>query len=138
MLTVVDNVARLMKAQGHDSHKKLEKQGKARGVGGFSARTVGNVLTYGDSHNTSPKVKTLQGVADALGVPLWMLFVPNLSTEALADPALAELIQAYLESSPKRREAIAYLAQNQASLSRDPDPPSAPKPQFSKRASGED
>ncbi|MGH8028140.1 MAG: helix-turn-helix domain-containing protein, partial [Pseudoxanthomonas sp.] len=76
MLVLVENVVRLMADRG-------DTQNQVAGRGGLSQRTVGGVVTYGKTHNTSPTLRTVDGLAKAFGVQSWMLFIPSLPLELL-------------------------------------------------------
>lgn len=121
MHALVENVAKLMSARGLTSHAQLAKHAKFNGYPDFSPRTVGNLLTYGKTHETSPTVRKLQGVAEALQVPLWTLFVPGLKEGADAGHELHQLMEAFLQASAEGRTTILRIAQNEARLGRGPE-----------------
>jgi hypothetical protein len=74
-----------------------------------------------------PSLNKMAATAEALGVPLWVLFIPGLSKhrELLKDGALKPLqaiVQNYLESAPSRRIDIEETARVGARFSRPKTP----------------
>ncbi|OWR35276.1 hypothetical protein CEE55_02400 [Stenotrophomonas pavanii] len=102
-LILADNVRRLMEATG-DSQVKVAKRA------GLSQRNVGNVMTYGTTHETSPTVRTVDGLAAAFGIPAWLLFVPDVPLELLVSPRLSTLISTYVKISETGRETVDRVA----------------------------
>ncbi len=105
-MVLADNVRRLMEASG-DSQVKVAKRG------GLSQRNVGNVVTYGTTHSTSPTVRTVDGLARAFGVSPWMLFVPGLPLDLLNSGRLDLLIANYVACTDPGRTSIERTADSE-------------------------
>ncbi|CAM4281051.1 XRE family transcriptional regulator [Stenotrophomonas lactitubi] len=102
-LVLADNVRRLMEAGG-------ETQAKVAKRAGLSQRNVGNVVTYGKTHETSPTVRTVDGLAAAFGVPAWMLFIQDVPLEVLTAQRLNQVIQDYIAAPEPGRTNIERVA----------------------------
>lgn len=87
-----------------------DSQGKVAKRGGLSQRNVGNVVTYGTSHATSPTVRTVDGLAKAFGIAPWLLFVPGIPLELLQSTQLQELIEKYIATAELGRRNIDRVA----------------------------
>lgn len=101
--TLADNVRRLMEAAG-DTQAKVAKRA------GLAQRSVGNVVTYGTTHDTSPTVRTVDGLAAAFGVPAWMLFIQDVPLEVLTGQRLNQVIQDYISVPEQGRTNIERVA----------------------------
>ncbi len=104
---LADNLRRLMDAGG-DSQMEVAKRG------GLAQRSVSNVLTYGVKHDTSPTVRTVDGLARAFKLHTWLLFLPHLSVELAKSGELEDLLTAYLHSSDEGRRNIKRIADGEA------------------------
>lgn len=105
-MVLADNLRRLMEASG-DSQVKVAKRG------GLSQRNVGNVVTYGTTHSTSPTVRTVDGLAKAFGLSPWMLFVPDLPLDLLETSRLDTLISNYIACADAGRSNIERTADSE-------------------------
>lgn len=101
-----DNVARLMAASG-DSQAAVA----ARGL--ISQRSVGNVLTYGKTHETEPTLRTVDGLAKAFDLPTWLLFVPDCPIDLLSSNTLAKLINLFAAAPEDGRDMIFRVAESE-------------------------
>lgn len=103
-----------------DSQKSLAARA------GLSQRAVGDLLTYGKTHYKSPTIRTSDAIADAFGLPLWVLLVPELDLDLLKSPELASLITHYRDAHWDGRANIVRVAESEvryAVLARDRIPP---------------
>ena len=105
-LVLAENVRRLMDASG-DSQVKVAKRG------GLSQRNVGNVVTYGTTHTTSPTVRTVDGLAKAFGVAPWILFVPEIPLDLLQSGRLDGLMANYVRCPESGRANIERTADSE-------------------------
>lgn len=119
MLTLVENVSALMAERGDTQLSVAER-------GGISQRAVGYVLTFGKSHETSPTLRTIEGLGKAFSVHPWLLLVPGLDATLLQSPALPSLIANYAASADLGRDTISRIAETEARYG------SGGKPMFSK------
>ncbi|PJL25917.1 hypothetical protein B9Y64_15445 [Stenotrophomonas maltophilia] len=115
--TLADNVRRLMEAAG-DTQAKVAKRA------GLAQRSVGNVVTYGTTHETSPTLRTVDGIADAYGVPVWMLLLDQVPLEVLQSPELARLIDNYIKAPASARANIDRVADAEVRYAEIPGVPS--------------
>ncbi|WP_336357310.1 helix-turn-helix transcriptional regulator [Stenotrophomonas muris] len=115
--TLADNVRRLMEAAG-DTQAKVAKRA------GLAQRSVGNVVTYGTTHETSPTLRTVDGIADAYGVPVWMLLLDQVPLEVLQSPELARLIDNYIRAPASARANIDRVADAEVRYAEIPGVPS--------------
>jgi len=115
--TLADNVRRLMEAAA-DTQAKVAKRA------GLAQRSVGNVVTYGTTHETSPTLRTVDGIADAYGVPVWMLLLDQVPLEVLQSPELARLIDNYIKAPASARANIDRVADAEVRYAEIPGVPS--------------
>ncbi|MBH1745227.1 helix-turn-helix transcriptional regulator [Stenotrophomonas maltophilia] len=115
--TLADNVRRLMEAAG-DTQAKVAKRA------GLAQRSVGNVVTYGTTHETSPTLRTVDGIADAYGVPVWMLLLDQVPLEVLQSPELGRLIDNYVKAPASARANIDRVADAEVRYAEIPGAPS--------------
>lgn len=104
VLTLAENVRRLMKARGDSQNTLAERAG-------VSQRAVGDLLTYGKGHFKNPTLKTLAGLAKAYDTPAWLLLLTDLTPDLLADADLPTVIQDYQAAPADGRRAILRVAE---------------------------
>lgn len=106
-----ENLSNLMKARQIDSENRLAK------LCGVDQKTINNLLDT--ERDISPRVETLQKIADHLKLPMWALFFPNLPARFLAFNGLPEqisepgfcLITAFEQMNDEiKREILGYAA----------------------------
>lgn len=95
-----------MDARG-DSQAKLAKRA------GVSQRAVGDLLTYGQSHEKAPTIRTVSALASAYGVAEWLLMLPDMPVELLSNHRVSTLIQNFAEAPESGRENIARIAESE-------------------------
>lgn len=74
-----------------------------------SEKTVNNAVEA--RHDA--KISTLDAIAEGLGVPLWLLLIPDMPPELLKDPAanrLVRLVEDYISSAGEGRQHIENIA----------------------------
>lgn len=101
--TLAENVRRLVDASG-DSQAVIAKRG------GISQRNVGNVYNYGLTHDTSPTLRTVAGLAKAFEVPVWMLFLPDMPLEGALGRQLATLVETFGQLPAEPRQNVLRVA----------------------------
>lgn len=93
-----DNLDRLMSNHGLIAKTLQPKTGVGRS-------TINNIR-----HNAiNATVNNVEALADALGVPTWAMFLPDLDV-AVKGHELEELLSCFLASSPEGRTALVRLA----------------------------
>lgn len=93
---MVNNVAYFYNKRGKDGKKDPKwRQNQPRG------KTIENVAIG----KTDPQLSTLELIADKAGIPVWYFLLP-LPEELLQDLALNELVEAYISTDDKGRQAI--------------------------------
>lgn len=103
------NVSVRMRALGIESDRELfimvtKKARKAPGE-----KTVNNAVKA--RHDA--KISTLNAIADALGLPLWVLLVPEMPPDLLQEPdahRVVRLVQNFLASNGEGRTHIENIA----------------------------
>lgn len=110
--TVADNLQRYMEANGLEQKDVAKKTGVPR-------RTVNHVLQAKPDSNTT--LKTVEMIADGLGIAIWHLLVPNLAVELMKNKALDKLIDNYSAAEPEGRSYIERVSTKEAGY-RDPTP----------------
>lgn len=91
----VANVKRLMERRGW-------RQEKLAGKSGISQSHIGNLLRK----QHAPTSGVIEAVADAFGLPGWLLLVPELPVEILDSKDLPNLLTEYLQAAKKPLTAI--------------------------------
>lgn len=74
-----------------------------------SQKTINNVLA--GRHDN--KISSFDAIASALGIPMWVLFIPELKPEDLQSPArerLVSLVENYLRSDSDGRHHTEQMA----------------------------
>jgi transcriptional regulator with XRE-family HTH domain len=104
---LADNLRRLMEHTG-DTQLDVAKRG------GLAQRSVSNVLSYGTTHETSPTIRTVDGLATAFKLDAWHLFFPQVPVELALSRELDDLLVSYLHASPEGRQNIKRIAEGEA------------------------
>ena len=104
---LADNLRALMERTG-DTQMDVAKRG------GLAQRSVSNVLSYGTTHETSPTLRTVDGLANAFKLKSYLLFIPRLHVDLALSGELEELLVSYLHASPEGRQNIKRIAQGEA------------------------
>jgi hypothetical protein len=104
------NAARRMQAIGVGTDRELFHMLKQKfRAEEITEKTVNNAVKA--RHNA--KIGTLNAIAETLGLPLWVLMIPDLPEEFLRDQdaqRLVRLVQGYLESDGEGRAHIENIA----------------------------
>jgi len=102
--TLAKNLTSLMRRH-HLTQAALAKKA------GISQRTISNLLNP-DSH--SPTLESVDAAAAAFGLEGWHLIMPGLLDDLDNGGRIAELVEAYVQSSPDGRDLIQKVAQREA------------------------
>lgn len=105
-LALADNVRRIM------NHKEWTLVDLAR-LTGVSKSALGYLVTYRDSSDRHPTTKTIEGIAAAVGIPLWQLMVPGLPMELLGSNRLTKLIENYRDAPAEGRAQVERIAESE-------------------------
>lgn len=106
MLTLANNVAKLMQDRGDTQASVAER-------GGISQRAVGYLLTYGKTHEQQPTLRTVDGLSRAFDIPVWMLFIPDLPLDLLKSKRVATLVENYRDAPEDGRANINRVAESE-------------------------
>lgn len=106
VLTLAENVRRLMKPRGDSQQTVADRAG-------VSQRAVGDLLTYGEGHFKNPTLKTLAGLGRAFDLPPWLLLIPGVPVEMIGDPGLPLLIRDYSSLPAAARQNILRVAEGE-------------------------
>lgn len=98
-MLLAGNVRRLMDANS-DSQASLAARAKV------SQRAIGDLMTYGRSHFKNPTLKTIEGIAIAYGVPVWVLMLPDAPIDLLNDSSVPSLVEGFVSLGPVGRAAV--------------------------------
>lgn len=96
------------------SEPGLEREMKRRGRK-VATKTINNIV----NGRHSPELGNLANIAEHFGVPLWVMFIPDLEMGFLDEERLAKLVKLvtdYCATDPSRREHIESMAAAQRSL----------------------
>jgi len=102
---LADNVRRLMDKSGLS---QVDLASKAK----VSQKTVSDLLNYGRTSSKSPRIGTVEKLADAFGVPAWLLQIPEIPVELLQNQRIPKLLQNFLNANELGRENIYRIAES--------------------------
>lgn len=97
------NIAMLMQRDGL-TQMELAKRA------GVSQKTISNMLNPGQGVN-SPRLDNVTAVAQALGLELWQLLLPQIPDDAREIRALSTVVENYLFCSSEGRANISRVAE---------------------------
>ena len=66
-----------------------------------------------DGNDRHPTTKTIEGIAAAVGIPLWQLMVPGLPMELLGSARLTKLIENYRDAPAEGRAQVERIAESE-------------------------
>jgi len=102
--TLVKNVRMLMK----ERQWTQPELGKKSGV---SQKTIHNLLNT--SAEGQPRLDIIEKIANAFGLQLWHLCIPDLPPELLKSKSIEKLIEYYSHANKEGRERIHYASLKQ-------------------------
>lgn len=105
-LALADNVRRIM------VHKEWTLVDLAR-LTGVSKSALGYLVTYRDGNDRHPTTKTIEGIAAAVGIPLWQLMMPGLPVELLGSNRLTKLVENYRDAPAEGRAQVERIAESE-------------------------
>lgn len=105
-LALADNVRRVMDHKGWT----LLDLAKRTGV---SKSALGYLVNYRDSSDRHPTTKTIEGIARAMGLPVWQLMMPNMPLELLESQRLTKLIENYRDAPAEGRAQVERIAESE-------------------------
>jgi len=105
-LALADNVRRIME------HKEWTLVDLAR-LTGVSKSALGYLVNYKDGNDRHPTTKTIEGIAAAVGIPLWQLMMPGLPMELLGSQRLTKLIENYRDAPAEGRAQVERIAESE-------------------------
>lgn len=82
---------------------------------GFAVKNISNI----EAGRYKPELGTLSAIAEAIDVPLWVMFLPGINKEILASPykeRLIKLMQDYMRCDDTGRLHTENMAAGQAAL----------------------
>jgi transcriptional regulator with XRE-family HTH domain len=96
---------------------------------GVSQKSINNILNLVHS----PKLETVDAIAEAFGLTGWHLIMPNLPDDLLTSRTLEGLVRSYVKASDDGRELINRVAEREAAYASTPTP--QPQPPGHKKVS---
>lgn len=108
---VAANIKRLM-------DQRDWKQAEVGRRAGLGQRTVSNVLR---PETGSTTLETLEAIAEAFRIDVWLLFLPDIPLELMQAPSLGKLVDNYVHASPEARRSVDRIAEVEARYSVDPN-----------------
>ena len=102
--TLAKNVAYLMLQRGWTQSVLAKKAD-------ISQRSVSNLL-HPETH--SPKLETVEAVAEAFGLNLWHMIMPSLIEDLAAGTSFSRIYDDYMRSSEEGKKHIERVAQREA------------------------
>lgn len=80
---------------------------------GVSKSNLGYLVNYRDGSDRHPTTKTIEGIAAALGVPLWQLMMPGLPLELLESQRLTRLVENYRDAPAEGKALVERIAESE-------------------------
>lgn len=106
-LDLADNVRKLMDAENF-SQTDLARKAE------IAQKTVSDLLGYGRTQQKAPTLRTIEAIARALQVPVWVLLIPDLPLELLRSAQFANLVLDYRAATASGRDSIERIARGEA------------------------
>lgn len=85
---------------------KQDRDLTSRGNGQFTPKTLNNVV----NGRHAPTLETLQKIADAFGIEVWQLLLPEFHAGLLLDPQIGRVMRAYATADEEGREMFTRTA----------------------------
>jgi transcriptional regulator with XRE-family HTH domain len=101
--TLADNLKALMQRRDWSQAQLADKSG-------VSQRHISNVLRA----QTSSSVESVDALANAFGLPGWLLLIPGLDVTLMDGPLIPRLVSFYRGAGPEGRELIERLAERES------------------------
>jgi hypothetical protein len=73
----------------------------------LSSKTLWNLR---DDLHVSPRLSTIEAVAEAFGLEAYRLLIPGLTEEVLLEPGLARLLDSYIRTPREERDDLIKMA----------------------------
>jgi transcriptional regulator with XRE-family HTH domain len=101
------NVSRLME------HHGFTQEGMAKKTG-VSQRSISNLISIDSPH--SPKLKTIEDVAQAFNLQTWHLLLPDAPIDMLLNSSIEKVVSNYASASQEGRDMINRVSDREAAI----------------------
>jgi len=90
------------------------KQAALAKLSGVSQKTISDLLNYGNNVSKSPRLDTLNKLAEALGTTAWLLQIENdPPLDLLLNKRIEKLVENYVEAPELGRETVDRIAESE-------------------------